>query len=140
MQRAAERAAELSAMEKEAEKRAKIKLQQRARALDLEKDAVEAQKQAAAKESEQAQKNLKKAEMEMATAKAAAAAAEQARNDTDEQRMCVVCWVEPKCIMLDPCKHVCLCTACFDSVKTSMSRPECPMCREPINKGEKLYL
>ena len=134
-------------MEKEAEKRAQIKLQQRTRALDLEKDAVEAQKRAAAKEAEQAQKQLKKAEalrneaqIKENEAKAAAAAAEQARNDTDEQRMCVVCWVEPKCIMLDPCKHVCLCTSCFDSIKTSTARPECPMCREPISKGEKLYL
>lgn len=40
---------------------------------------------------------------------------------------CVACRSNQKCILLMPCRHLCLCLDCFEKIKSS--KPECPLCR-----------
>lgn len=43
--------------------------------------------------------------------------------DDDGERLCVVCMENAKCIMLEPCHHVCLCATCAHIIDA------CPLCR-----------
>ncbi len=57
--------------------------------------------------------------------------------DDDDKGKCVVCIEADACIMIDPCKHVCLCEGC--SVR--WVERTCPMCRAgEVGKREKVFL
>ncbi len=45
-----------------------------------------------------------------------------------EQRQCVVCQEREKCVVLLPCRHMCLCEPC--SLHEGLM--DCPLCREAI--------
>ena len=95
----------------------------------------------AMEQAELARKQAAEAETETAAAKvqvlAAQAAAEAAAQGGDAgEQMCVVCWSSPKCIMLEPCRHVCLCETCFSFIRNA----ECPLCRSKYHRGTKLFL
>ena len=47
-----------------------------------------------------------------------------------EERLCVVCMVHEKKVLLLPCKHLCMCKACTDKIVTGSAR--CPVCRELV--------
>ena len=81
---------------------------------------------------EQSAANLK------SEAKAAAAVAAAAKEDGSGDHNCVVCWSDVKCIMIEPCRHVPFCEACFKS--SSFRCVECPICRGPIFEFVKLFL
>jgi len=50
---------------------------------------------------------------------------------------CVVCQEEPNVIIMMPCRHKCLCTGCFENLKTQHHRRKkvpCPICRAQCDK------
>eukprot|EP00658_Telonema_sp_P-2_P077859 TRINITY_DN7146_c0_g1_i5.p1 TRINITY_DN7146_c0_g1~~TRINITY_DN7146_c0_g1_i5.p1 ORF type:complete len:350 (+),score=93.81 TRINITY_DN7146_c0_g1_i5:1429-2478(+) len=52
------------------------------------------------------------------------------RMDYDhDQRLCVVCEVEPKTHIFTKCFHKCVCQTCADMIKTS-DNGRCPLCRQ----------
>lgn len=52
-----------------------------------------------------------------------------------EQKLCVVCQVQEKTILLLPCRHLCLCENC--SSRTTLS--DCPLCRDTIQDKIRVY-
>lgn len=50
-------------------------------------------------------------------------------------KMCCICLENEKCVLLLPCKHICICTKC-----SKKSLKCCPMCRETILQKLKVYL
>ena len=61
--------------------------------------------------------------------------APQTEND---DRLCVICCTNEKAIMLRPCKHVCLCTECSNSIHQLNGK--CPMCRKEFTEAERVYI
>jgi len=51
-------------------------------------------------------------------------------DNKSEQRLCVICQEDEKCVLILPCRHLCLCEPCSQ-------RPElkkCPLCRKEIQQ------
>lgn len=57
------------------------------------------------------------------------------RNSNDQT--CVICQDRTKCIVLFPCKHLCLCDEC--STNWSRYQKVCPLCREYVRDKIKVY-
>lgn len=55
-----------------------------------------------------------------------------------DSKFCVICQERTKCVLLLPCKHVCLCTWCTRELKTYGNI--CPICRSTINRTMKIYV
>ena len=105
---------------------------------------------AAAEAQAQAEGRLEQAEAELAAAQreAAAAAAAAASSAATGGGMgssggggggggsgdCVICLDAPKEMLLEPCRHVCLCADCAARVT------ECPVCRSKVRRRMRLYL
>ncbi|CAG9808266.1 unnamed protein product [Chironomus riparius] len=53
-------------------------------------------------------------------------------NDDDEDTgsECVICICEPRDTLILPCKHLCLCNSCADSLRYQANN--CPICRSPF--------
>ena len=65
----------------------------------------------------------------------------RANTDGLDTSLCVVCQDARKCILLLPCRHICLCTECFDTIKGMPRRyRNCPLCRKKIADSMKVYL
>jgi myosin heavy subunit len=45
-----------------------------------------------------------------------------------EQRLCVICCEMEKCVVLLPCRHMCLCASCSRDERLT----QCPLCRDDI--------
>ena len=56
--------------------------------------------------------------------------------EEDVQRLCVICHDREKCVILMPCRHLCLCVECsnHDAVNS------CPKCRAVISSKINVYL
>jgi len=52
-----------------------------------------------------------------------------------EARECVICFVNPKNVLLQPCMHMAICQQCYETDKT---RP-CPICRGAVSDGHVYY-
>ncbi|XP_073822187.1 uncharacterized protein [Musca autumnalis] len=57
----------------------------------------------------------------------------------DTHQRCVVCRDRPKCVLLLPCKHLCLCDECADYILFSGQRQTCPLCRTNIVHSMSVY-
>ena len=55
-----------------------------------------------------------------------------------EDKMCCVCMAREKCIMMLPCRHLCICERCMTLLKNHGN--SCPMCRKPVKQMIKAYL
>ena len=70
--------------------------------------------------------------------------AEQEDCDDDENEYrenksnstCVVCFEAPKCILLMPCKHLCLCENCSERIEIK----NCPICRNTVKNKIKIFV
>ena len=51
-----------------------------------------------------------------------------------DQNTCAVCLEAPKCIMFDPCNHICACEGCGAKVS------KCPLCQIDVRSRVKVYL
>ena len=67
---------------------------------------------------------------EGATSSQQAAAPEIVHTDNNCRWLCVVCLEEEKEVLLLPCSHLCLCSACAQSIMASTK--QCPVCRSAI--------
>ena len=56
----------------------------------------------------------------------------QTNNDDDEDNgsECVICICEPRDTLILPCRHLCLCNSCADSLRYQANN--CPICRAPF--------
>uniref|UniRef100_A0A1I8Q0P1 RING-type domain-containing protein n=1 Tax=Stomoxys calcitrans TaxID=35570 RepID=A0A1I8Q0P1_STOCA len=57
----------------------------------------------------------------------------------DPHQRCVVCRDRQKCVVLLPCKHLCLCEECADYMIFSAQRQTCPLCRTSIVHSMSVY-
>jgi len=55
-----------------------------------------------------------------------------------EDKLCVVCQDKEKCIMILPCRHLCICEGCQGPIRTH--RNTCPICRRGVKQMIKAYL
>jgi len=55
-----------------------------------------------------------------------------------EDKLCVVCQDKEKCIMILPCRHLCICETCQEPIRTH--RNTCPICRRGVKQMIKAYL
>ena len=76
-----------------------------------------------------------------ATAFGTAPSTGQERNEksASDEHLCVVCLDSPRCTLLLPCKHLCLCKGCASSVLApkdatgnQQRRNLCPLCQSPV--------
>jgi hypothetical protein len=51
-------------------------------------------------------------------------------DDEDTGSECVICICEPRDTLILPCKHLCLCNSCADSLRYQANN--CPICRSPF--------
>ena len=52
------------------------------------------------------------------------------RADDAEERLCVICLVNPRDTTVLPCRHMCLCSECAGELRKQTSK--CPICRNNI--------
>jgi hypothetical protein len=64
-----------------------------------------------------------------ATRTAGSASGSAAGEDVDG-RECVICMSAPRDTTVLPCRHMCLCKACADALRSQTNK--CPICREPM--------
>lgn len=55
-----------------------------------------------------------------------------------EDKLCVICVDKEKCIMILPCRHLCVCQECV--VMLRAHRNICPICRKEVKQMIKAYL
>ncbi|KAI8125948.1 hypothetical protein FF38_08884 [Lucilia cuprina] len=58
----------------------------------------------------------------------------------DVTQRCVICRDRQKCVLLLPCKHLCLCEECADYMFFSSQRQNCPLCRTFIDHSMSVYI
>jgi RING finger protein 26 len=63
-------------------------------------------------------------------------AAQQAAAEQDQRAACIVCQDRPTCMVVLPCRHVCLCEVCSRLPELRL----CPLCREAIDGSLRVYL
>merc|ERR1712020_633779 len=60
-----------------------------------------------------------------------------------EDKLCVICQDQEKCIMILPCRHLCICQDCQANLLQRNNQAHsrsCPFCRRPIKQMIKAYL
>jgi len=55
-----------------------------------------------------------------------------------EDKLCCICQDQEKCIMMLPCRHLCICSSCMEPLRTH--RNTCPICRKQVKQMIKAYL
>ena len=65
-----------------------------------------------------------------ATTSQPAAAAGETMHEDNNRWLCVVCLEAEKGVLLLPCSHMCMCTACTESIMANSK--QCPVCRSAI--------
>lgn len=57
---------------------------------------------------------------------------------TEEERFCVICQERTKCVLLLPCRHLCLCSECTRELR--YYNEVCPVCRTDIESTMKIFV
>ena len=55
-----------------------------------------------------------------------------------EEKLCCICQDHEKCIMMLPCRHLCICERCLEPLRARSHN--CPMCRKPVKQMIKAYM
>jgi hypothetical protein len=55
-----------------------------------------------------------------------------------ESRLCIVCQDRKRCVIILPCRHLCLCTQCCSIIEREHG--SCPVCRQDIRRTMKIYV
>jgi hypothetical protein len=55
-----------------------------------------------------------------------------------ESKLCIVCQDRIKCVIIFPCRHLCLCTECCSIIQREHG--SCPICRQDIRRTMKIYV
>ena len=53
-----------------------------------------------------------------------------------EGEECIICFTNPVTTLLEPCMHLCLCSDCCNSVRTSTN--SCPICRTNVQAYKRI--
>lgn len=61
---------------------------------------------------------------------------EQVTGDDSMQSTCVICMSEPRTTLVIPCRHMCLCEDCAETLKVQSVK--CPICRGPVRSLMKI--
>jgi hypothetical protein len=61
------------------------------------------------------------------------------QKNEDGDRLCCICLQRQKCVVLIPCRHLCLCEYCSDDCRDDLLL-DCPLCREPIEHRLQVYI
>lgn len=77
------------------------------------------------------------AELELAAAEAERAASEAAAPAGAPTSECILCMDAERCVVLRPCRHLCLCEGCAKAVMGCDRR--CPLCRKEIEDVQVVY-
>lgn len=64
-------------------------------------------------------------------------AGNQSNDPDDKANLCIICYDQPKSIVLMPCRHLCLCRNCLNQLKAY--RRECPVCRQTYRQTILVY-
>ncbi|TRY76940.1 hypothetical protein TCAL_14706 [Tigriopus californicus] len=56
-----------------------------------------------------------------------------------EDKLCVICQDQEKCIMILPCRHLCICQGCQGALLQAQNK-SCPICRRMVRQTIKAYL
>lgn len=56
-----------------------------------------------------------------------------------EDKLCVICQDQEKCIMILPCRHLCICQGCQGPLLQAQNK-SCPICRRMVRQTIKAYL
>jgi hypothetical protein len=56
----------------------------------------------------------------------------------EESKLCVVCQDRKKCVIVLPCRHLCLCVECCIVIRGGLGT--CPMCRQVVRRTMKIYI
>ncbi|KAF2879067.1 hypothetical protein ILUMI_27102 [Ignelater luminosus] len=56
----------------------------------------------------------------------------------NENRMCIICQERNKCILMLPCRHVCLCSVCNSRLRNY--NRSCPICRGFVERTMKVFV
>jgi len=56
-------------------------------------------------------------------------------HNEEQKHVCVVCLTEPKCVLLMPCQHLCVCKDC--SMRGELNK--CPLCRKYVHQKMDVY-
>ena len=57
-----------------------------------------------------------------------------------DDNLCIICFANPKCMLIRPCNHACLCIDCAKLLTTETVLRECPLCRGNILSLERIYI
>lgn len=59
-------------------------------------------------------------------------------NFSNDDKCCIICQERLKCILLLPCRHVCLCTEC--NIRLQLYDKNCPICRNYIEDTMRIFV
>lgn len=59
-------------------------------------------------------------------------------NRSNDERCCVICQERLKCILLLPCRHVCMCSEC--NTRLQLYDNSCPICRNDIDDTMRVFV
>ncbi|XP_050511690.1 uncharacterized protein LOC126887844 [Diabrotica virgifera virgifera] len=59
-------------------------------------------------------------------------------NTVVDERYCVICQERSKCVLVLPCKHVCMCMEC--NAQLQLYHTTCPICRNDIESTMKIFV
>lgn len=69
---------------------------------------------------------------------------EDSHSDILCSTLCIICFDQPRNIILNPCNHVKICCDCFekiaDTYRKNNSTVLCPVCRQIVQNSAKIYL
>ncbi|XP_060530716.1 uncharacterized protein LOC132704617 [Cylas formicarius] len=60
------------------------------------------------------------------------------KSELADERACVICQERSKCVLLLPCRHLCLCTECQSELR--YYNDLCPICRTHIDRSLKVFV
>jgi hypothetical protein len=55
-----------------------------------------------------------------------------------ESKLCIVCQDRTRCVIILPCRHLCLCTECCSIIQREHG--SCPVCRQDVRRTMKIYV
>lgn len=59
-------------------------------------------------------------------------------NRSNDDRYCIICQERSKCILLLPCRHVCMCSEC--NTRLQLYDNSCPICRNHIEETMRIFV
>ncbi|KAJ2559237.1 hypothetical protein EV175_000434 [Coemansia sp. RSA 1933] len=72
------------------------------------------------------------------TANVAGGSNSQSGGSSDSGILCVVCWVNTRCVMLRPCRCLCMCNDCRTAL-AARNFAHCPCCRRDVAGYSRVY-